>query len=77
MLFRSKICSYLLEQMGVNQSPAFILPMNRNDLADYLNVSRPSMSREFARLKEEGVLDYYLSGVRLLKPDAIKKMALL
>ncbi|NLO93742.1 MAG: winged helix-turn-helix domain-containing protein, partial [Clostridiaceae bacterium] len=49
------------------------LPMNRSQLADYLNVSRPSMSREMARMKDEGIIDYYLSAVKILDFDKLKK----
>ena len=73
---RGKICAYLLEQSDLIGGPAFILPMNRNDLADYLGVSRPSMSREMGRLRDEGVIDFYMSGVRILDMDRIKKFAL-
>ncbi len=72
---RAKLCTYLLEQRKINNSATFILPVNKNELADYLNVSRPSMSRELSRLRVEGVLDYYLSSVRLLDEDALRKMA--
>lgn len=72
---RGKLCTYLLEQQRINNSDTFILPMNKNELADYLNVSRPSMSRELGRLRDEGVLDFYLSSVRLLNIEALRKMA--
>jgi CRP-like cAMP-binding protein len=73
---RAKICGYLLEQHKVNNSATFVLPMNKSDLADYLGVSRPSMVREFSRLKDEGVIDYYLSSVRILDLAALKACAL-
>jgi len=72
---RGKICAYLLEQSELSGGSAFILPMNRNDLADYLGVSRPSMSREMGRLRDEGVIDFYMSGVRILDMDRLKKFA--
>jgi CRP-like cAMP-binding protein len=72
---RGKICSYLLEQSKYFQSSTFIMPMNKNDLADFLNVSRTAMSREFSRLKDEGVIDYYLSSIRLKNTDTLRKMA--
>jgi CRP/FNR family transcriptional regulator, dissimilatory nitrate respiration regulator len=72
---RGKICTYLLEQYRINKNSTFVLPMNRNELADYLGVSRPSMSREFGRLKDEGVIDFYLSSVRILDMENLKKCA--
>ena len=35
------------------------LGINRNEMAEYLNVSRPSMSREMGVMKEEGIIDYW------------------
>ncbi len=72
---RAKLCTYLLEQQKIYQSSAFILPMNKNELADFLNVSRPSMSRELGRLRDEGVLDFYLSSIRILDEKALREMA--
>ncbi len=74
---RGKICSYLLELSHIYKSGTFILPMNKNELADFLNVSRPSMSREFSRLRNEGIIDYYLSGVRILDMQRLMEMSLL
>lgn len=72
---RQKLCTYLLEQRKLNNANAFILPMNKSELADYLSVSRPSMSREFGMLRDEGLLDFYLSSVRLLDMEAIRSIA--
>lgn len=72
---RVKIASYLLEQSRIYNNLTFIMPMNKNELADFLNVSRPSMSREFSRLKEEGIIDFYLSSIRLINADKLKEIA--
>ena len=72
---RQKLCTYLLEQRKINSSDTFILPMSKSELADYLSVSRPSMSRELAGLRDNGVLDFYLSSVRLLDIPTIQKIA--
>lgn len=72
---RPKLCAYLLEQRKVNDSDTFILPMSKSELADYLSVSRPSMSRELGLMRDEKLLDFYLSSVRLLDLEAIQKFA--
>ena len=72
---RPKLCAYLLEQRKRNGSDTFILPMSKSELADYLSVSRPSMSRELGLMRDEKLLDFYLSSVRLLDVEAIKKIA--
>lgn len=63
---RSKLCTYIYEQYSKSRSLTVRLPLNRLQLADFLNVSRPSMSRELARMKEEGIIDYHLSTVKIL-----------
>jgi len=72
---RPKLCAYLLEQRKLNGSDTFILPMSKSELADYLSVSRPSMSRELGQMRDEKLLDFYLSSVRLLNIAVIKKTA--
>lgn len=46
-----KICAYLYDQYKLNGGPLFDIPFDRNELADFLNVSRPTLSRELAKLK--------------------------
>lgn len=72
---RGKIAAFLLEQYKKTGSTTFDLPLNRNETAEYLNVSRPSMSREMCRMREEGVIDFHLSSVRIKNLDALKRMA--
>jgi Mn-dependent DtxR family transcriptional regulator len=45
--------------------------MNREALADYLNVSRPSMSRELSRMKQEGIIDYFKSSFSIIDPERL------
>lgn len=71
---RGKIAAFLLEQYRRTGKTTFVLPMNRNEMADFLNVSRPSMSREMCRMKQEGVIDFHLSSVRIRKIDILKEM---
>ena len=71
---RGKIATYLLEQSEKTHSPIFMLPFSRNDMADFLNVSRPSMSREMARMRKEGIIDYHLATIRILNMDTLKAL---
>ena len=63
---REKLATYLLAEAKTCQNTSFTLPLNRNQLADYLNVSRPSMCRELKRMKDEGLIDYYQNSFKLL-----------
>ena len=70
---RGKISTYLLEQYKKAGNTTFMLPLTRNELADFLNVSRPSMSREMGRMREEGVIDFHMSSICINDIEALKK----
>lgn len=68
---REKLCTFFWELYRKQGGNIIHLPMKRNELADFLNVSRPSMSREMGRMRDEGLIDFHLSTVKILKPDKI------
>lgn len=70
---REKIAAYLLTEYKKCNSFSFQITPNRNELAEYLNVSRTSMCRELAKMKEEKILDYYQNSFKILSVDALKK----
>lgn len=63
---RDKLTSFLLSEAANHSNVIFEIGLNRNELADYLNVARTSMCRELARMKEEGLIDYYGNSFKLL-----------
>lgn len=70
---REKLATYLLIEAALQQSFSFTTNLNRNQLAEYLNVSRPSMCRELSRMKDEGLIDYYQNSFKLLNPSTLKQ----
>lgn len=70
---REKIAAYLLLEAAHRHTSAFTISLNRNQLAEYLNVSRPSMCRELNRMKEEGLIDYYQNSFKLLDLPKLKQ----
>lgn len=62
---RGRIANFLLEQYKKTGQTTFLLPMNRNELADFLNVSRPSLSREMCKMRDEELIDFHRSSVQL------------
>ena len=63
---REKLATYLLLESRKQKTHSFIISLNRNQLADYLNVSRSSMCRELGRMQEEGIIEYYQNSFKLL-----------
>lgn len=69
---RGKISTYLLEQYKKNKGNTIVLPLKRNELADFLNVSRPSMSREICKMRDEGIIDFHLSTFKITDIETLK-----
>ena len=63
---REKLMAYLLTQAKAANSSTFIIPFDRQELADYLSVERSAMSTELGKLKKDGVLDFHRSRFTIL-----------
>lgn len=63
---KTKLAMYLYD---LHQSLGLInfnMPLNRDQLASYLSVARPSLSREFINLRNMGIIDFNRSNVEIL-----------
>ena len=67
---REKLLSYLAAQSRAAHSAAFAIPFNRQQLADYLAVDRSAMSKELARMRADGLIEYERNRFRLM-PGAV------
>lgn len=63
---REKLLSYLSAQALLAGRPEFDIPLDRQQLADYLAVDRSAMSAALGRLRDEGVLEFRKNHFRLL-----------
>jgi CRP-like cAMP-binding protein len=55
---RSKISSYLLDIYRQTTDITFTIPMKRHELADYLSIPRPSLSREMGLMRDAGIIEF-------------------
>ena len=65
---REKLLSYLSAQALRSGGPEFDIPMDRQQLSDYLAVDRSAMSAALGKLRDEGVLEFRKNHFRLLEP---------
>ena len=65
---RSKILAYLEQEARNHGCRSFTIPFNRTDLANYLDADRSALTRELARMKEEGLIDFTKNNFELLTP---------
>ena len=64
---KDKLTAFLLDQAKQNDSSEFVIPYDRQALADYLGVERSAMSVELSKLKKNGQIDTKGSWFRLLE----------
>ena len=69
---REKLMAFLLDQAKRQKSSEFVIPYDRQALADYLSVERSAMSAEIGKLKKEGMIDSKGPWFRVLLPDSGK-----
>ncbi len=68
---RLKIAKLIYEKYLEQGTLNVLLGINRNEMAEYLNVSRPSMSREMIKMREEGMFDFWKDKITIKNLDAI------
>ncbi len=66
---RQKIAKYLLE--NCNNTRYVQLNMNREQFAAYLNVTRPSLSRELIKMQEDGLIEVDRDMVKIIELDEL------
>ncbi len=63
---REKLLAYLSIQAQVQNSDYLQIPLGRVELAEYLCVDRSALTRELAKMKEDGLIDYDKNCFRIL-----------
>jgi CRP-like cAMP-binding protein len=71
---RSRVGSYLLDMYRTNKNTTFIIPMKRHELADYLMMPRPSLSRELGLMRDEGIIDFGGPSIKIKNILALEKL---
>jgi len=62
---RSRVTNYLLDIYRISGDTAFTIPMKRHELADYLSIPRPSLSREMGLMRKEGIIEFDGSSIKI------------
>mgnify|MGYP001401643412 CR=1 FL=1 len=69
---REKICSYIVDEYKKQKTQNILLPFSRKEMAENLGVQRPSLSREFVKMKEEGLIDFNRNIVTILDINSLE-----
>lgn len=72
---REKVANYILQLREVQGSDEVTMPHTREELARRFGATRPSISRVFSGLSEEGIIQIRRSKVKILDFDALRAIA--
>lgn len=64
---RGRLLSYFSEQVSVQGSSRLVIPFDRQQLADYLNVDRSALSAQLSKMRDEGLIRYRKNEFELLQ----------
>lgn len=68
---RGRIANYLLVESQRRGKSQFTIPLSRGELAQYLHADRAAVSRELARMKHDGMIDYHRNAFALRDEQAV------
>ena len=73
---RERIALWLNEQVDDNSAGTHIvrLAMNREELADYLGTTRPSLSRELMKMQQEQLIETDRNTIKIVDRDALEAL---
>ena len=63
---REKLISYLSQEAKKQRSSDFIIPFNRQQLADFLSVDRSAMSNELCKMRDDGLICFEKNSFKLM-----------
>lgn len=63
---RERLLIYLSNESRKAGSQEFMIPFDRQQLADYLNVDRSALSKELGRMRDEGLIEFRKNKFHLL-----------
>lgn len=63
---REKVMSYLSFQAEKQNCRSFLIPFNRQQLADYLAVDRSALSAELSRMQKDGIIKFEKNRFKIL-----------
>lgn len=71
---RQKICTYLLNEYKKQNSLYLTNTLQKKKMAELMGVQRPSLSREFIKMREEGLIDFDRDVIRIIDLSAVENV---
>jgi CRP/FNR family transcriptional regulator, dissimilatory nitrate respiration regulator len=71
---KEKIAGFLLREYRKTKDRIFTTGYSRSEMAEKLNIPRPSLSRELSKLRDAGLIDYQKSTFRINDPALLARI---
>lgn len=71
---RQKIANFILEQVTIQKRETIKLGINKKELAEYLGVQRPSLSREIINMQDDGIIQCNKGEIKILDMYTLKEV---
>lgn len=55
---RGRLFSYFSQQVSAQGSSKIVIPFDRQQLADYLNLDRSALSKELGKMRDDGLIEF-------------------
>lgn len=68
---RARLSIYLASESRKSGKLSFILQHNRTEIAEWIGMERPSVSRELSRMQREGIIAIERNKITILKPEIL------
>jgi CRP-like cAMP-binding protein len=69
---RQKISNLLIDYYKKQNSLSLILPIKRKEMAELLDIPRPSLSREMIKMRENGIISFHNNHIEILDLNALE-----
>lgn len=70
---RKKIATFLLNEYKKQNSTLLTFSYTRKEMAELLNIPRPSLSRELSNMKRDNIIDFNKNIIKILKIDLLEE----
>lgn len=70
---RQKLSNFILEQVAIQKCSIVKLTINKKELAEYLGVQRPSLSRELINMQDDGIIECNKNEIKILDMYTLKE----
>lgn len=72
---KSKISVYILSIYKKTNKLTFDMPMKRQELSEFLNITRPSLSRELSNMQGDNIIEIYRSSIKILDLEKLYELS--